>query len=262
MLGLLVPRANMLLCAYFLLLPGLSRAQKVAGWELDKMPVGLEKELALSALPPNLRAGATVYLLDPAKGYYVAQQGSNGFVCFVTRTNWEWAEFRKDIYAPMGYDAEGARTIFPMYRDPAAMRASGKLTPLQIRDSVIDRIHKGIYKAPHKGGVSYMLAPVMRVYTGKPGDKNVMTMQMPHYMFYAPYVTDSDVGTDPNSAVGPWLINSGNTVLGERKGPEGYFIMPANEKATAKIIADGKSLLKQLADYSPYFKIDEGGMHH
>ncbi|GGB19367.1 hypothetical protein GCM10011511_48840 [Puia dinghuensis] len=260
--GLLLLQAMVLICASSSFLPVPGRAQKVVGWELDKMPADLEKDLALRALPPHLRAAATVYLLDPAKGYYVAQQGSNGFVCFIARTNWEWEEFRKDVFAPMAYDPEGARTIFPIYRDVAAMRASGKLTPLQIKDSVIRRVRKGYYVAPAKGGVSYMLAPIMRVYTGKPGDKNVMTMQMPHYMFYAPYVTDSDVGTDPNSPAGPWLVNSGNTVLGERKGPEGYFIVPANEAVTAKIEADGKSLLKRLADYSPYFKLDAGGMHH
>ena len=106
-----------------------------------------------------------------------------------------------------------------------------------------------------------MLAPVMRVYTGKPGDNNVMTMNMPHYMFYAPYIPDPDVGFEPDSPNGPWLVNSGNAVLGDRKGPEGYFIMPADEAATAKILADGKALLKQLESYSPYFKAD-ASMHH
>jgi len=246
-------------CSLFL--PDRSYAQNGSDWGLDKMPANLETEFALSALPPQLRSAATVYLLDPAKGYYVARKGENGFICFIARTNWEWAEFRKDLFAPMAFDAEGAKTIFPMYRDAAAMRASGKFTPLQIKDSVVNRIHSGIYKAPASGGVSYMLAPVMRVYTGKPGDNNVMTMNMPHYMFYAPYITDSDVGFDPNSPKGPWLINSGNTVLGDRKGPEGYFIVPADETAKTKILADGKDLLKQLENYSHYLKA-EAGMHH
>src|ERR1700760_1544224 len=99
-----------LLCICTLLLPTCGRAQKPAGWELDKMPADLEGDLDLSALPPHLRAAATVYLLDPAKGYYVGQKGSNGFVCFVARTNWEWVEFRKDLFAPIAFDAEGART--------------------------------------------------------------------------------------------------------------------------------------------------------
>ena len=237
-------------------------AQQPSGPNLEKMPAALETDLALSALPLNLRTAATVYLLDPAKGYYVGQQGSNGFVCFIDRTDWEWGKFRNDVFAPIAYDPEGAKTIFPVYRDVAAMRASGKWSALQIKDSVIKRFHKGIYRAPAKGGLSYMLAPIMRVYAGKPGDETVMTMNMPHYMFYAPYSTDQDVGMDPNSPDGPWLANSGNTVLCDHKGPHGYFIVPANEAAKAKIMADGMELLHRLAEYSPYFKIDEGAMHH
>ena len=259
--GQLSPRVIMLLFTCSLFLSDRSWAQSGTSWELDKMPANLETEFALSALPPQLRSAATVYLLDPVKGYYIARKGVNGFICFIARTNWEWTEFRKDVFGPMAFDAQGAKTIFPMYRDAAAMRASGKFTPLQIKDSVVNRIRKGMYKAPSRGGISYMLAPVMRVYTGRPGDNSVMTMNMPHYMFYAPYITDSDVGLDPKSPKGPWLINSGNAVLGDRKGPEGYFIMPADEAATAKILADGKDLLKRLATYSPYFKVD-AGMHH
>jgi len=255
-------RSILLFCACSIFLAIRTSAQKPASPELDKMPADLETELALKALPPQLRDAATVYLLDPAKGYYVGHKGSNGFICFIARTNWEWAEYRKDVFAPIAYDPEGAKKIFPMYRDAAAMRASGKFTPVQMKDTIVERIRKGIYKAPATGGISYMLAPVMRVYTGKPGDNNVMTMNMPHYMFYAPYITDSDVGTNPNSQKGPWLVNSGNSVLGERKGPEGYFIMPADAATTAKIMADGKSLLKRLADYSAYFREDAHAMHH
>jgi hypothetical protein len=264
--GPLLSRVCLLLLIFGSMAPGRSRAQSSAessaDWKLDKMPADLETDLALSALPPQLRPAATVYLLDPGKGYYAARKGSNGFICFVTRTDWEWGEFRKDVFAPMAYDAEGARTIWPLYRDPAAMRATGKFTPQQIKDSMVNGIHRGVYKAPARGGVSYMLAPVMRVYTGQPGDKTVMTMNMPHFMFYAPYVTVADVGLDPNSPKGPWLLNASSTVLGARKGPEGYFIVPADDNAKTKILADGKDLLRRLAAYSPYFKMDAVGMNH
>jgi hypothetical protein len=112
-------------------------AQKPADWELEKIPVDLETDFALSALPPHLRHDATVYLLEPKKGFYIAREGSNGFICFVSRTEWEWAEFRQDLAAPISYDAEGARTIFPVYLDVAAMRASGKFSARQIKDSVV-----------------------------------------------------------------------------------------------------------------------------
>jgi hypothetical protein len=245
-----------------LFLPAAGQAQQPTGWQLDKMPADLETELALQSLPVHLRTGATVYLLDPAKGYYIARKGTNGFICFIDRTDWEWGEFRKDLFAPISYDAEGARTIFPTTRDAAAMRASGKFTAMQVRDSIIARIHRGAYRAPGRAGVSYMMAPIMRVYTGNPGDNNVMTMSMPHCMFYAPYVSGSDLGFDKDSPNGPWLVNPGNTVLGARKGPFGYIVMPVNEEASAKIRAAGKDLLTRLAGYSPYLKLDGGEMHH
>lgn len=44
--------------------------------------------------------------------------------------------------------------------------------------------------------VAYMIAPVMRGFTN--GTEPV-TMNMPHYMFYAPNVTDADIGGKPFS---------------------------------------------------------------
>src|SRR6202046_4313503 len=157
-------------------------AQGTADWRLEKMPVDLETDYALSALPPHLRKDATVYLLDPQKGYYVGRQGSNGYISFVARTEWEWADFRDDLCTPISYDAEGARSIFPIYMAVAAMRASGKYQPAGIRDSIADRIRRGVYKAPSKPGMSYMLAPVMRVYPGSPDIKEPITISMPHYI--------------------------------------------------------------------------------
>lgn len=78
-----------------------SFAQKPADWQLEKMPPALETDFALSSLPPQLRAAATVYLLDPNKGYYVARKGSNGFICFVTRTEWEWGKSEKMLLLPL-----------------------------------------------------------------------------------------------------------------------------------------------------------------
>ena len=53
------------------------------------MPVDLETDFALSSLPPYVRNDATRYLLDVEKGYYIARQGKNDFICFVLRTQWE-----------------------------------------------------------------------------------------------------------------------------------------------------------------------------
>ena len=145
-----------------------SFGQAPASWKLERMPAALETDFALSCLPPHIRPGATVYLLDPEKGYYIARQGNNGFICFVARTDWERGKFPQDFAAAISYDAEGARIIFPVFEDVETMRASGKFTARQVRDTITARFSKGIYKAPVKAGISYMLAPVMRVFIGPP----------------------------------------------------------------------------------------------
>jgi hypothetical protein len=239
--------------ALIILLPMAGTCQETAATKLEKWPPDLERDFALSALPPHLRTGATVYLLDPAKGYYIAKKGTNGFVCYIERTSWEWSKFHKDIAAPISYDAEGARTIFRVTMDVAAMRASGKYTAVQIRDIVKDRISKGIYKAPSRPGISYMLAPVMRVYPSVPPDNQVITASMPHYMFYAPYLNNDDIGGDKKN--GPFVNNPGNAVLGDKKGPYGFMIMPAGKAEQAQIVKDNADLLKRLVAYKSYFKV-------
>jgi hypothetical protein len=141
------------------------------------------------------------------------------------------------------------------------MRASGKFTASQIKDSVIERIKKGIYKAPARTGVAYMLAPIMRVYPSTPDVKIVVTVSMPHYMIYAPYITFSDIGVKPGAQEGLMMVNPDEQVLGERKGPYDYIILPAIEAEKAKILADNKDLLKRLAEYKPYLKAEDD-MHH
>jgi hypothetical protein len=256
--GLLLSLASVLLCTCSLLPTGHTCwAQTTTDSNLEKMPSDLEMDFALSALPPHLRADATVYLLDPAKGYYVGRQGTNGFVCFISRTEWEWGEFRNDIYVPISFDPEGARTIARVYLDVAAMRATGQFTGLQVRDTVLDRLHRGMYVAPARPGISFMLAPIMRLYGGKPGASIVLTMSMPHYMFYAPYLKESDIGAgDEGKPLGPFLSNSGDTLMGAGKAPYGYIIVAANRTTTAKLMADGQGLLARLAAYKPCFKVE------
>jgi hypothetical protein len=245
----------------FLLLSTHGFAQGTGDSRLEKMPVDLETDYALSALPPHLRKDATVYLLDPEKGYYVGRQGSNGYVCFLSRTEWEWAEFRNDLCTPISYDAEGARSIFPVFLDVAAMRASGKYQAAQIKDSIVRRINAGVYKAPGKPGMSYMLAPVMRVYPAGPDVKQPLTVSMPHYMLYAPYLAEKNAQYKPGTD-GLILSNADNSILGDGKGPFGYIIVPASDAETATIVEDGRELLKRLAAYKPYFQADSMSGHH
>jgi len=246
------------LCTIFIFIIAVEGfAQTTNNSKLEKMPTDLETDFALSALPPHLRNAATVYLLDPAKGYYIARQGTNGFVCFIARTEWEWAEFRDDVATPISYDEEGAKTILPVYLDVASMRASSKYSPAQVKDTIVARIKRGYYQAPSRPGISYMEAPMMRVYTSnEPGNNNVASVSMPHYMYYAPYLTYAELGIESGSKQEPFLVNPDANALGDGKGPFEYVITPLNEAETLKIRESGQALLKRLEEYKPYFKVD------
>lgn len=237
-----------------------SFGQKSEDWKLEKMPADLETDFALSALPAHLRDAATVYLLDPNKGYYIARQGTNGFSTFVNRTEWEWAEFVQDDYAAISYDEEGTKTYMPVFLDVAEMRASGKYSPSQIRDIIIKGVMDGKYKAPSHTGVSYMLAPLLRTHPGQ--EKEIVNMVMPHFMFYAPRVDNKDIGGvwDAHS---PYAINSGNN-LDKEHSIFNYIILPAGDMEKARIIEENKDLLRRLAEYKPILGVDVNaeGHHH
>jgi hypothetical protein len=172
-----------------------SHAAQVA---IEQMPADLETQFALSALPPAMRDKATVYLLDPTKGYQLSQQGMSGVTCLVERTAWEQADFRNDIYVPLCYDAEGSKSFLKVIMDAATLRIQG-MSPVALKAEIENRYKNKIYKVPEKAGLSYMIAPVMRTWTLP--DWIVHTMPMPHLMFYAPKITNEDIGAVPTSSL-------------------------------------------------------------
>jgi hypothetical protein len=210
---------------------------------LQPMPKSLEFRFALSALPPPLREGATVYVLDTTKGYVLERAGANGQSCFVSRTEWKFADYRNDIYDATCYDVVGAEHHMRVFFDVAALRAQG-VAPDVMKKRIQEGFRKGKYRAPDSAGFSYMTAPLMRTYMSlDPNDKStVMTMSMPHVMYYAPYVTDSKVGGlgCPPCAPYPFAFES---------GPHGYIIQRLGDQETAKILADESTLVRELCAY-------------
>jgi hypothetical protein len=193
-----------------------------AGTEIALMPEDLEMELALSAAPEHLRAGASVLLLGK-EGYVEARRGTNGFTCLVGRTQ------PKDV-APMCYDAEGTRTIVPRIADEAAMRARGEGEEA-IRKAVEEGFRSGKYKAPGRPGISYMISPVQEL----AGPDGVVRAFVPHLMFYAPNLTDADVGGMRGGSV---FINS--------PAPHGMIIVPLGNEEQKAIGARNEALVKRV----------------
>jgi len=221
-------------------------------WLLEKMPPDLEADFALSSLPPRLRDHATVYLLDPRKGYYIARQGNNGFSAFVDRTEWERAKFVQDTYAAISFDDEGTKTHLPVHLAVAEMRASGKYSAAQIKDIIIKRVKDGTYQSPSRTGISYMLSPLLRTYD----DNKIVNLMLPHYMFYAPRVENSDFGGQWDGH-GPFAIGS-TEGLDKEHSIFNFIIIPAGENEKAAIVEANKDLLRRLAEYKSFLAVAIG----
>src|SRR5690348_7007421 len=97
---------------------------------IEPLPRDLEIQLALSALPPHLRDAATVYVLNPARGFEVARQGTNGFHAFVARTGDD--TFRGE-WPLTKYRGRAARQLVPLSHPP---RPPWLQHPVSRRDGV------------------------------------------------------------------------------------------------------------------------------
>lgn len=229
-------------CCLIGALPGRAQCQTSggdSGSAVERMPRALETRFALSALPPAIRAQAAVYLLDPARGYVLDRAGTNGQHCFVVRTEWRPGEYRNDLYYAVCYDSIGARNQMQALFDVAALRASG-LTAEAVKREVEGRFRDGIYKAPERAGVSYMTAPLQRTYYGSDA---FVTITLPHIMYYAPNVTDADIGGAAPLGPYPFVIDH---------GPHGLFIQLLGEAEVARIVAAESDLLRDLCSYRRY----------
>jgi hypothetical protein len=154
------------------------------------------------------------------------------------------ADFRNDIYIPLCYDAAGTKTYLKVIMDAAALRTRG-MSPVALKAEIENRWKNKTYRVPEKAGLSYMMAPVFR--TIGPPDLKVHTNFMPHLMFYAPHITNEDIGAAPDLNVYSSLLNP--FIDKQGIGEQSYMIHLVGDEDKAKIIADEKDLLTALCSY-------------
>jgi hypothetical protein len=144
-----------------------------------------EKEiaLALSACPAAVAGKAGVYVLAES-GYLKVRESQNGFTAIVQHS-------LPTTQEPRCMDAEGTRTHLPRILKIAEWRAQGK-TEDEIKRYVAGGFAKGIVQPPVRPGIDYMLSPDIIT----PNEKGVPAPFPPHVMFYAPYLTNADIGLD------------------------------------------------------------------
>lgn len=162
------------------------------------IPPEEEMTLALSAAPAHLRANATVYVLEKS-GFVRARAGTNGFACIVNRDH---PLGRK----PTCYDAEGTATILPKVLRVGELLMQG--APQEaIEREIEEGFRSGKFIAPRRPGVAYMLSNGNRDYDPRTGTVRPFP---PHVMFYAPNLTNADIGSLGDGAGGlPFIAYPG-----------------------------------------------------
>ena len=178
------------------------------------LPLTCETALALSAAPEHLREGAGVYVWE-GKSYRRARESGNGFDCIVNRD---------DPYSikPTCFDAEGSRKIVPKILFVGERLARGA-SPAEVRKEVAAGFDAGRFERTERAGVAYMLSHYNRPYD--PSTKRLHLFP-PHVMFYAPDLTNRDIGFSPDTYSSEPLL----PFVGYQ-GPHGYMIVRSGEAA-------------------------------
>jgi len=195
-------------------------SQHESGGKAMLLPRDLEIRLAVNALPKELRDGAAVLALEES-GYVKVRPGANPFTCIVSR--------RGGNFYPVCFDEEGTRTILMAFMDDAVLRLKG-VGDAEIERRIADGFEQGRYRPPARPGIAYMLSPATYMRHG-----GKLTRTPPHTMFYAPYLTDSDIGGI-----------MGKTAFVDRPGPHGMIIVLAGQKEREALMAESQSLVEEI----------------
>lgn len=148
----------------------------------DYLSERCEAALALSALPQNLRAEASVYVLGE-EGFRKTKTGNGPFTCIVERNH-------PRSIIPQCMDEQGAELMIPaiIYKSELAMDGA---KPNEIKAKFKARADAGDFKAPESLGVNYMTSAYNYIYIE--GMDRIATIP-PHLMHYAPNTSNEDIG--------------------------------------------------------------------
>lgn len=163
------------------------------------LPRAREVALARSAAPPEISDEATVLALVRGLGYEVAENGTNGVTCLVSRS---WPE----SIEPHCFDPEGSRTILPVHAREAELRELGWSREAIDRD-IAEGFRSGRFVPPSRPAVSWMMS-AGQVLVNDAG--RVVGSWKPHLMIYHPYLTSAGIGvTASPPADGPMVDDAG-----------------------------------------------------
>ncbi|MGA8832385.1 MAG: hypothetical protein WB554_12320, partial [Desulfomonilaceae bacterium] len=109
--------------------------------------------------------------------------------------------------------------------------------PGELKKIMKEHYKTGYYKAPGRAGISYMLSPILRTYFNPEESDKVVTMNYPHIMYYAPNVSNEDIGGGKLGGMYPFVI---------MPGPLGYIIQPIDLTVREAINKEYSEMLEKL----------------
>lgn len=180
------------------------------------IPRAQEIALARSAAPPNISGSATVYVFTDS-GYAVAEPGSNGASCYVSRA---WPA----SVEPHCFDAEGSASIMRIHMREVELLHRG-MTPDAAQRLIAPDILSGKLRLPAKPAMSWMFSAEQKLISdnGEPVGR-----WRPHIMIYYPYLapmTGGDGAGAPDFHAG--MISGAGTA-------QSSFIIPVHEFVPVK----------------------------
>jgi hypothetical protein len=184
----------------------------------ELLPQDQEIALALSAAPEHLRNNAGVYVLK-RNGFVKVRKSTNGFTCIVNRDH-------PLNQKPVCFDAEGTATILPKILRVGELLMQGKAMS-EINADIAEGFRTGKYIAPRRPGVAYMLSGDIRNYNPHTGKVESFP---PHVMFYAPNLTNADLGVTPEA-----LAKNPSLPFVAYQGPHGFIIVVSSDTKTSHI---------------------------
>jgi len=125
-----------------------------------------------------------------------------------------------------------------VFFDAAEMQAKGT-PPGELKRIIQGRYKAGFYKAPERAGISYMLSPVLRTYFSPEDSDGVITINFPHVMYYAPDISNADIGGGKPGGMEPFVILQGH---------HGYMIQPLGVTERAAIKREYAEMLARLCN--------------
>ena len=191
------------------------------------MPRDAEIALAKSAAPAAISDHATIEVFTE-KGYVVAHEGDNGFMCFVMRgftgaptftpLPVRMISYDPKTLAPICLNPQAVKTVLPYYELRTKLGIEGK-TPEQIAEAVQQAYEKG--EIPKRDVVSFGYMWSADQVLGPGGHWH------PHVMVFAPNYVNSMIGSEEIGGHLPAVSDDAGT-------PFAVVVIPVDDKMAIK----------------------------